>query len=319
VSYHQLIMISLKSKIYVAGHKGLVGSAIVRQLKTSGYNNIIHKTRKELDLTNQKKVYEYLKKNKPDFIFIAAAKVGGIYSNNKYKADFIYENLAIQSNIIHAAHLCNIKDLIFLGSSCVYPRDCKQPIKERYLLSGELEQTNDAYAIAKIAGIKMCESYNLQYRRNYKCIMPTNTFGPNDNYNSLNSHFLPALIKKTHQVKIQNKNELILWGNGLAKREVVYVDDIADACIYFMKKKIKENVVNIGTGIDFTINYYAKIILNLIIPHKKILIRYDKKKPNGTPRKVLDISLAKSYGWSPKVKFDEAIIKTYSNFLKIKK
>ena len=215
--------------------------------------------------------------------------------------------------------MCNIKDLIFLGSSCVYPRDCKQPIKERYLLSGELEQTNDAYAIAKIAGIKMCESYNLQYRRNYKCIMPTNTFGPNDNYNSLNSHFLPALIKKTHQIKIQNKNELILWGNGLAKREVVYVDDIADACIYFMKKKIKENVVNIGTGIDFTINYYAKIILNLIIPHKKILIRYDKKKPNGTPRKVLDISLAKSYGWSPKVKFDEAIIKTYSNFLKIKK
>ena len=215
--------------------------------------------------------------------------------------------------------MCSIKDLIFLGSSCVYPRDCKQPIKERYLLSGELEQTNDAYAIAKIAGIKMCESYNLQYRRNYKCIMPTNTFGPNDNYNSLNSHFLPALIKKAHQIKIQNNNELILWGNGLAKREVVYVDDIADACIYFMKKKIKENVVNIGTGIDFTINDYAKIILNLIIPHKKILIRYDKKKPNGTPRKVLDISLAKSYGWSPKVKFDEAIIKTYSNFLKIKK
>ena len=312
-------MINSTSKIYVAGHKGLVGSAIVRKLKIKGYKNIIYKTRKELDLTNQKNVYNFLKKNKPEFIFIAAAKVGGIYSNNKFKADYIYENLAIQLNIIHSAHLCKIKDLIFLGSSCVYPRNCKQPIKEKYLLSGKLEETNDAYAIAKIAGIKMCESYNSQYKSNYKCIMPTNTFGPNDNYDNLNSHFFPALIKKTHNIKTKNKNELILWGNGLAKREVVYVDDIADACIYFMKNKIKENIVNIGTGVDFTVNDYAKKILKLIIPNKKILIKYDTKKPNGTPRKVLDINLAKSYGWTPKTKLSDAILKTYLDFLKVKK
>ena len=312
-------MINSTSKIYVAGHKGLVGSAIVRKLKIKGYKNIIYKTRKELDLTNQKNVYNFLKKNKPEFIFIAAAKVGGIYSNNKFKADYIYENLAIQLNIIHSAHLCKIKDLIFLGSSCVYPRNCKQPIKEKYLLSGKLEETNDAYAIAKIAGIKMCESYNSQYKSNYKCIMPTNTFGPNDNYDNLNSHFFPALIKKTHNIKTNNKNELILWGNGLAKREVVYVDDIADACIYFMKNKIKENIINIGTGVDFTINEYAKRILKLIIPNKKILIKYDIEKPNGNPRKVLDINLAKSYGWTPKTKLNDAILKTYLDFLKVKK
>ena len=312
-------MINSTSKIYVAGHKGLVGSAIVRKLKIKGYKNIIYKTRKELDLTNQKNVYNFLKKNKPEFIFIAAAKVGGIYSNNKFKADYIYENLAIQLNIIHSAHLCKIKDLIFLGSSCVYPRNCKQPIKEKYLLSGKLEETNDAYAIAKIAGIKMCESYNSQYKRNYKCIMPTNTFGPNDNYDNLNSHFFPEIIKKTHNIKTKNKNELILWGNGLAKREVVYVDDIADACIYFMKNKIKENIINIGTGVDFTVNDYAKKILKLIIPNKKILIKYDTKKPNGTPRKVLDINLAKSYGWTSKTKLSDAILKTYLDFLKVKK
>ena len=188
-------MISLKSRIYVSGHKGLVGSAIVRQLKSRGYKNIICKTRKELDLTNQNKVLVFLKKTKPDFIFLAAAKVGGIYSNNKFKADYIYENLSIQTNIIHSAFLCGIKNLIFLGSSCVYPRNCRQPINEKYLLTGKLEKTNDAYAIAKIAGIKMCESYNLQYNTNYKCLMPTNTFGPNDNYDTFNSHFLPALIK----------------------------------------------------------------------------------------------------------------------------
>ena len=232
-------MINKNSKIYVSGHKGLVGSAIVRKLKEKGYKNIIYKSRKELDLTNQKKVHEFLKKYKPKFIFLAAAKVGGIYSNKKYKAEYIYQNLAIQTNIIHSAHLCGIRDLIFLGSSCVYPRNCKQPIKEKYLLSGKLEETNDAYAIAKIAGIKMCESYNVQYKKNYKCIMPTNTFGPNDNYDSLNSHFLPAIIKKIHNVKIKKKNEIKIWGNGLAKRELIYVDDIADACIFFMKKKNK--------------------------------------------------------------------------------
>ena len=229
-------MISFKSKIYVAGHKGLVGSAIVRKLRQKGYKNIIFRSRKQLDLKNQKKVYSFLKKNKPDFIFIAAAKVGGIHSNDKYRAEFIFDNLSIQVNLIHSAYLCGIKNLIFLGSSCVYPRTCKQPIKESYLLTGELEKTNDAYAIAKIAGIKMCENYNIQYKTNYKCLMPTNTFGPNDNYDALNSHFLPALIKKVHDLRLNNKKELILWGNGLAKREVIYVDDLADACIFFMKK-----------------------------------------------------------------------------------
>ena len=233
-------MINLKSKIYVAGHKGLVGSAIIRKLKQKGYKNIIFRSKKQLDLKNQKKVHSFLKKNKPDFIFIAAAKVGGIYSNDKYRAEFIFDNLSIQTNLIHSAYLCGIKDLIFLGSSCVYPRKCKQPIKESYLLTGELEKTNDAYAIAKIAGIKMCESYNIQYKTNYKCLMPTNTFGPNDNYDTLNSHFLPALIKKVHDLKLNNKKELILWGNGLAKREVIYVDDLADACIFFMKKNFLE-------------------------------------------------------------------------------
>ena len=312
-------MISYKSKIYVAGHKGLVGSAIIRKLRQKGYENIIFKSRKELDLKDQKKVYSFLKKNKPDFIFIAAAKVGGIYSNDKHRAEFIFDNLSIQVNLIHSAYLCGIKNLIFLGSSCVYPRTCKQPIKERYLLTGELEKTNDAYAIAKIAGIKMCESYNIQYKTNYKCLMPTNTFGPNDNYDLLNCHFFPALIKKIHKLKHNNKNKLILWGNGKAKREVIYVDDIADACIYFMRKKIKETVVNIGTGKDFTIKEYANKILNILIPNKRISIEYNFNKPNGTPRKVLNISLAKKYGWYPKTNLNDAILKTYNHFLKIKK
>ena len=309
-------MINIYSKIYVAGHNGLVGSAILRKLEKKGYKNVIYRSKKQLDLKDQKKVFNFLKKQKPDFIFIAAAKVGGIYSNNKYKAEFIFDNISIQSNLIHAAYLNDIKNLIFLGSSCVYPRNCKQPIKESYLLTGELEKTNDAYAIAKIAGIKMCESYNIQYKTNYKCLMPTNTFGPNDNYDLLNSHFVPALIKKIHQLKFYNKNELTLWGNGKAKREVVYVDDIADACIYFMKKKTKETLVNIGTGKDYTIKEYANIILSQIIPNKKVYIKYDFKKPNGTPRKVLDISLAKKYGWYPKTKLTNAILTTYNHFLK---
>jgi len=308
-------MINLKSKIYVAGHKGLVGSAIIRKLKKKGYKNIIFRSKKQLDLKNQKKVLSFLKVNKPDFIFIAAAKVGGIYSNDKYRAEFIFDNLSIQTNLIHSAYLCGIKDLIFLGSSCVYPRNCKQPIKESYLLTGELEKTNDAYAIAKIAGIKMCESYNIQYKTNYKCLMPTNTFGPNDHYNALNSHFLPALIKKVHDLKLNNKKELTLWGNGLAKREVIYVDDIADACIFFMKKNFLGTILNIGTGKDFSIKQYAKIILNKIIPENKIKIKYDLSKPNGTPRKVLDIKLANKYGWKPKTKLNEEITKTYKNFL----
>jgi len=308
-------MINLKSKIYVAGHNGLVGSAIVRQLKKVGYKNIIFANRKKLDLTQQSKVLKFLKDKKPKFIFIAAAKVGGIYSNNKYKADFIYQNLLIQSNLIHGAYLSGIKNLIFLGSSCVYPKKCKQPIQENYLLTGELEKTNDSYAVAKIAGIKMCQSYNQQYGTNYKCLMPTNTFGPNDNYHDLNSHFFPALIKKIHNLKKIKKNTLILWGNGKAKREIIHVDDLANACVYFMKKKINHPVINIGTGKDYTIKYYAELILKVIFPNKKIIIKYDKSKPNGTPRKILDVNLAKHYGWKAKINLKDAIASTYESYL----
>ena len=226
--------IKYNTKIFVAGHNGLVGSAIVRKLRQKGYKKILTIDKLKLDLTNESKVYKFLKKQKPKFIFLAAAKVGGIYSNNKYKAEFIHTNLAIQNNVIHSAYKCGIRDMIFLGSSCVYPRNCKQPIKEEYLLTGKLEKTNDAYAIAKIAGINMCSSYNHQYDTNYKCLMPTNTFGINDNYDDLNSHFFPALIKKIHNIKVKNKNRLIIWGNGKAKREMLYVDDLAEACIFFL-------------------------------------------------------------------------------------
>ena len=308
-------MVNFNSKIFVAGHKGLVGSAIVRQLKKKGYSNILTVDKKKLDLTQQTKVYEFLKRNKPSFIFLAAAKVGGILSNNRYKADFIYNNLSIQTNIINSAYKCGIKNMIFLGSSCVYPRNCKQPIKEKYLLNGQLEHTNESYAIAKIAGIKMCESYNLQYKTNYKCLMPANVFGPNDNYSTLNSHFFPALIKKAHKVKFNNKKKIILWGNGLAKREVIYVDDVADACVYFMNKKTNEILINIGTGKDYSIKEYAKKILKNIIPNKKVEIQYDRSKPNGTPRKIMDISLSKKYGWRAKTSLDQAIKKTYLDYL----
>ena len=308
-------MISVNSKIYVAGHNGLVGSAIIRKLKEKGYKKIITSNRSSLDLTDQKKVLKFIKRKKPKFIFIAAAKVGGIYSNNKYKAEYIYENLTIQSNLIHSAYLCGIKDLIFLGSSCVYPRLCKQPIKETYLLGGELEKTNDAYAIAKIAGIKMCESYNNQYKTNYKSLMPTNAFGPNDNYDKLNSHFFPALIRKVHETKVKKKKQLVLWGNGTAKREILYVDDLADACVYFMKKRTKESIINIGTGKDFSIKNYAKLILKTLIPQKKIKIAFDLSKPSGTPRKVLNVSCAKKYGWKAKIELNEAIRRTYWDYL----
>tara|TARA_B100001057_G_scaffold500557_1_gene616301 strand:- start:101 stop:1039 length:939 start_codon:yes stop_codon:yes gene_type:complete len=308
-------MINKNSKIFVAGHKGLVGSAIVRKLKEKGYKNIITVKRSKLDLTNQLKVFNFIKKNRPKFIFIAAAKVGGIYSNNKYKAEFIHSNLSIQNNLIHAAYKCNIKDLIFLGSSCVYPKLCKQPIKENYLLTGLLEKTNEPYAVAKIAGIKMCESYNFQYKTNYKCLMPTNTFGPNDNYDSLNSHFFPSLIKKIHDLKRNNKKFLTLWGDGSPKRELIFVDDVAEACVFFMKKKIKGPLVNIGTGKDFTIKEYANLLLKIINPGKKIKIKFDKSKPNGTPKKVLNVNLAKKYGWEAKTDIRKAIKITYEDYL----
>ena len=304
------------SKIYVAGHNGLVGSAIVRRLKFYNYKNILTADRKYLDLFNQNKVYQFLKKNKPKAIIIAAAKVGGIVANNKYRADFIHQNLVIQSNLIHGAFLNKIKNLIFLGSSCVYPRNCKQPIKEDYLLNGSLEYTNEPYAIAKIAGIKMCENYNLQYKTNYKSLMPTNTYGPGDNYNSETSHFFSAIIKKVYEAKIKNKKIITLWGTGKAKRELIYVDDLADACIFFMKKKTKETLINIGSGKDFTIKQYASFIIKSL--NLNIKIKFENSKLDGTPRKLLDISLSKKYGWFPKISLKEGFFRTYGSFVDFK-
>ena len=307
-------MITKNSKIFIAGHNGLVGSAILRRLNILGYKNILTVDKKKLDLTNQKKVFLFLKHHRPHAIIIAAAKVGGINANNKYRADFIYENLAIQNNLIHSAFLNKIKDLIFLGSSCVYPRNSKQPIKEKYILTGLLEHTNEPYAIAKIAGIKMCESYNIQYGTNYKCLMPSNTYGPNDNYNLDNSHFFPALIRKIHDAKIKRANKITLWGTGKPKRELIYVDDVADACIFFLNKKTKESLINIGTGKDLKIEQYAKLIIKFL--NIKINIHFDKTKPNGTPRKLLDVIIAKKYGWRPKISLKDGFFITYSDFLK---
>ena len=307
-------MITKNSKIFLAGHNGLVGSAILRRLNILGYKNILTVDKKKLDLTNQKKVFLFLKRNRPQAIIIAAAKVGGINANNKYRADFIYENLAIQNNLIHSAFLNKIKNLIFLGSSCVYPRNSKQPIKEKYILTGSLEHTNEPYAIAKIAGIKMCESYNIQYGTNYKCLMPSNTYGPNDNYNLDNSHFFPALIRKIHDAKIKRANKITLWGTGKPKRELIYVDDVADACIFFLNKKTKESLINIGTGKDLKIEQYAKLIIKFL--NIKINIHFDKTKPNGTPRKLLDVIIAKKYGWRPKISLKDGFFITYSDFLK---
>jgi GDP-L-fucose synthase len=307
-------VITKNSKIFIAGHNGLVGSAILRRLNILGYKNILIVDKKKLDLTNQKKVFLFLKRNRPQAIIIAAAKVGGINANNKYRANFIYENLAIQNNLIHSAFLNKIKDLIFLGSSCVYPKNSKQPIKEKYLLTGLLERTNEPYAIAKIAGIKMCESYNIQYGTNYKCLMPSNTYGPNDNYNLQNSHFFPALIRKIHHSKIKKVNKIILWGTGKPKRELIYVDDVADACIFFLNKKTKESLINIGTGKDIKIEQYAKSIMKFL--NIKINIHFDKTKPDGTPRKLLDTTIAKKYGWRPKIGLKDGFFLTYADYLK---
>ena len=305
--------IAKTSKIFVSGHNGLVGSAIIRRLKFYGYTKITTISKKKLDLRDQNKVNIFFKKNKFDAVINAAATVGGILANNKYKADFIYNNLAIQTNIIHASYLNNVNDLIFLGSSCVYPKKCKQPIKEKYLLNGELEKTNEPYAIAKISGIKMCESYNFQYGTNYKCLMPTNTYGPNDNYNLLTSHFYPALIAKIHKAKIKNKKEIIMLGNGKAFRELIYVDDLADACIFFMKKKTKHSLINIGSGIEKSIEQYARFIIKKL--GLKLNIKFDKSKPNGTPRKILNSHVAISYGWRANTTLDEGFDKVYQSYL----
>jgi GDP-L-fucose synthase len=302
------------AKIYVVGHAGLIGSAIVRKLVEKKYNNIITVNKKDLDLRNQKNVYEFLKNKKPDYVVMAAAKVGGIFANNKYRAEFIYDNLAMQNNIIHGSYINKINNLIFLGSSCIYPKESKQPIKENYLLTGKLETTNEPYAIAKIAGIKLCENYNFQYGTNYKCLMPSNSYGINDNFDLDNSHFFPALIRKVHEARINKKNSITLWGSGRAKRELIFSEDIAEACIFFMRKKTKETLINIGTGKDFSIKYYANFVIrNLNANIKKI--NFDKSMPDGTLRKLLDVSLANSYGWKSKTSLKEGLLKTYKYFL----
>ena len=305
-------MLTKKSNIFVTGHKGLVGSAVIRRLTNHGYKNINTITRNKLDLRDQREVFKFFQKKRIDAVINAAGHVGGIYANNKYKADFIYDNLAIQNNIIHACYKNKIKSLIFLGSSCIYPKNSKQPIKEKYLLTGELEKTNEPYAIAKIAGIKMCESYNFQYKTNYKCLMPCNLYGPNDNYDLKTSHFFPALIVKALAAKKNKKNELTLWGSGKPKRELMYVDDLADACIYFLNKKTKDSLINIGTGHDKSILEYAKFILKKI--NYKCMIILDKSKPDGTKRKIIDNSIALSYDWKPKINLDDGFELTLKSY-----
>ena len=309
-------MLKKNDKIFLAGHNGLVGSAVLRKLKEKKYKNISIKNKKYLNLLDQKKVFSFLRKEKFKALIICAARVGGINANNVYKANFIYENITIQNNLIHGAFKSGIKNLIFLGSSCVYPRDCIQPIKEKYLLNGYLEKTNERYAIAKIAGIKTCEAYNYQYKTNYKCLMPTNTFGPNDNYDLNKSHFIPAIIKKIHEAKKKKIHKISLWGNGKAKREVLYVDDLADAIVFFLNKKTKESLINIGSGFEKSINDYALIIAKIL--NWKIKIQYIKNNLNGTSRKLLNSNIAKKYGWRPKNSFKKSIEKTYISFIEKK-
>ena len=299
--------------IFLAGHKGLVGSAILRKLKKN-YKKIITISRKNLDLLDQKAVHSFLKKKKPKIVIIAAAKVGGVYHNNTHGADFIYENLQIQNNLIHGSFKNNVKKVIFLGSSCIYPKKSKQPIKEKYLLTGKLEETNEPYAIAKIAGVKMCEAYNKQYKTKYLSLMPTNTYGPNDNYDTNNSHFFPALIKKAHECKIKNKKIFKVWGSGKPLRELIFVDDIADACIFFMNKNIKDTIINIGSGKDMRIKDYVNFLIKKL--KIKVKIKYDNKKPDGVFRKVLDVNLAKKYGWKSKISLEKGFDITYKDFVK---
>ena len=309
-------MINKNAKIFLAGHKGHLGSAIYKKLKKKGFKKIITIDKKKLNLLDQKKVFSFLKNNKPKIVIIAAARVGGIYANNNNRAEFIYENLTIQNNLIHGSYINGIKNLIFFGSSCIYPKNIIKTITEDMLLSGKLEYTNEPYAVAKIAGVKLCENYNRQYKTNYKCLMPCNSYGPNDNYDLKNSHFFAALIKKIYLAKKNNKKYLEIWGTGKPKREIIFVDDIADACIFFMKKKNIHALINIGTGKDMTIENYAKYLIKFF--NVKLKIKKNLRMPDGIKRKLLNISLAKSLGWTAKTKLQDGLKITIKDFLNYK-
>jgi len=298
------------SKIYVAGHKGLVGSALVRLLEKKGYNNLVLRTRKELDLLDQKAVAKFFEQEKPEYVFLAAAKVGGIIANQTYPADFAYSNLQIQNNIIHNAHLSKAKKLLFLGSSCIYPRECPQPIKEEYLLSGPLEPSNIAYAISKIAGIIECQSYNKQHGTNFISVMPTNLYGQNDNFDLQTSHVLPAMIRKFDDAKKSGAKEVVMWGTGKVKREFLHVDDLADACFFLMQKYDSSDIINIGTGIDISIKELAEMTKKTVGFEGKIV--WDKTKPDGTPRKLLSMKKLHSLGWKHKTPLEKGLKTTYA-------
>ncbi len=304
------------NKVYVAGHRGLVGAALMRRLVIGGYTNVIVRTHAELELTDQRAVNVFFEKERPDYVFLAAAKVGGIHANNTYRADFIYQNLMIESNIIHASYRQGVKKLMFLGSSCIYPKHAPQPMKEEHLLTGLLEPTNEPYAIAKIAGIKMCDAYNRQFGTNYMSVMPTNLYGPGDNYDFKNSHVLPALIRRMHEAKEQGALEVLVWGSGAPKREFLYSDDLADACVYLIEKYNASDLgefINIGVGREITIRELAELIAE-VVGYRGQLV-FDKSKPDGTPRKLLDVSRLQSLGWNAKTGFREGITKAYADFL----
>ncbi|MEH6690772.1 MAG: GDP-L-fucose synthase [Pseudorhizobium pelagicum] len=300
------------AKIYVAGHRGMVGSAIVRKLSSLGYTNVVTRTHAEVDLVSQQAVKDFLGQEKPDYIFMAAAKVGGIHANNTLRADFLYQNLMIETNVVHAAWQAGVNRMLFLGSSCIYPRDCPQPIREDYLLTGPLEQTNEPYAIAKIAGVKLCESYNRQYGTHYVSAMPTNLYGPNDSYDLNNSHVLPALIRKTHEAKLRGDRELVVWGSGKPMREFLYVDDMAEACVFLMENGISDGLFNIGTGEDVTIRELAETVMDVVGFDGTIV--YDSAKPDGTPRKLLDVDKMKTLGWSASTGLRDGIARAYADF-----
>ncbi|TAH24888.1 MAG: GDP-L-fucose synthase [Cytophagales bacterium] len=300
-----------EAKVFVCGHNGMVGSAIVRKLKAEGFTNIITRRSKELDLRNQKQVNDFFENEKPSYVFLSAAKVGGILANNTYRGEFIYDNLMIQSNVIHAAYLNNVEKLMFLGSSCIYPKMAPQPLKEESLLTGILEATNEPYAIAKIAGIKMCEAYRRQYGCNFISVMPTNLYGPNDNYDLNNSHVLPALIRKFHEAKINQKPEVVIWGTGTPKREFLYVDDLADACFFLMNEYNDIGFLNIGTGEDLSIKDLA-LMVKEVVGFEGDLV-FDTSKPDGTLRKLMDVSKLHQLGWKHKVELKEGITKVYND------